>query len=154
MLVVGIDFLMTQLARCCRPAPPDAIVGFVTRGHGVSVHRAGCRSFADIARRAPERVLETSWGDWARDGASPSAGAPAADYPVDVVLRARDRQGLLRDVSDAFARDRLNVIAVQTVSRAGFAQMQFTVEVPGIPQLNRTLAAVRGVDGVVECRRR
>ncbi len=154
VLVVGIDFLMTQLARCCRPAPPDAIVGFVTRGHGVSVHRAGCRSFADIARRAPERVLETSWGDWARDGASPSAGAPAAVYPVDVVLRARDRQGLLRDVSDAFARDRLNVIAVQTVSRAGFAQMQFTVEVPGIPQLNRTLAVVRDVDGVVECRRR
>lgn len=147
--VVGVDFLMTQLARCCRPAPPDPIVGFVTRGHGVSVHRTECRSFADMARRAPERVLETSWGDWQAEG------APARrTYAVDVVLRARDRQGLLRDVSDVFARDRLNVTAVQTLSRNGVAQMQFTVEVPGIPQLQRTLGAVRDVDGVIECRRR
>ncbi|MFM1987589.1 MAG: hypothetical protein RJA99_546 [Pseudomonadota bacterium] len=147
--VVGVDFLMTQLARCCRPAPPDPIVGFVTRGHGVSVHRTECRSFADMARRAPERVLETSWGDWQAEG------TPARrTYAVDVVLRARDRQGLLRDVSDVFARDRLNVTAVQTLSRNGVAQMQFTVEVPGIPQLRRTLGAVRDVDGVIECRRR
>ena len=135
--------------RSCRPAPPDAIVGFVTRGHGVSVHRAECRSFADMAQRAPERVLETSWGDW-----QPDSGSGRRTYPVDVVLRARDRQGLLRDVSDVFARDRLNVVAVQTQSRHGVAQMQFTVEVPGIPQLQRTLGSVRDVDGVIECRRR
>lgn len=153
--VVGVDFLMTQLARCCRPVPPDPIVGFVTRGHGVSVHRAECRSFADMARRAPERVLPTEWGDW--QSPSPAGrGATAArrSYPVDVVLRARDRQGLLRDVSDVFARDRLNVTAVQTLSRGGSAQMQFTVEVPGLAELRRTLAAVREVDGVIECRRR
>jgi GTP pyrophosphokinase len=151
--VVGVDFLLTQLARCCRPAPPDPIVGFVTRGHGVSVHRAECRSFAELARRTPERVLETEWGDWERE--PPAAkGGPRHSYPVDVVLRARDRQGLLRDVSDVFARDRLNVTAVQTLSRAGVAQMQFTVEVPGIPQLKKTLIAVRDVDGVIECRRK
>jgi len=153
VLVVGVDFLMTQLARCCRPAPPDPIVGFVTRGRGVSVHRAQCRSFAEMARRAPERVLETGWGDAA--GAVPARGRAARPaYPVDVVLRARDRQGLLRDVSDVFARDRLNVTAVQTLSRDGVAQMQFTVEVPDIPQLYRTLGAVREVDGVIECGRR
>jgi GTP pyrophosphokinase len=150
VLVVGVDFLMTQLARCCRPAPPDPIVGFVTRGRGVSVHRAECSSFAEMARRAPERVLETSWGDWESEGGRKGAGA----FPVDVVLRARDRQGLLRDVSDVFARDRLNVTAVQTLSRGGVAQMQFTVEVPSVPQLNRTLAIVRDVEGVIECRRR
>jgi GTP pyrophosphokinase len=154
VLVVGVDFLMTQLARCCRPAPPDPIVGFVTRGRGVSVHRSECRSFADMARRAPERVLETTWGDWQADRPSGKGSRPAASYPVDVLLRARDRQGLLRDVSEVFARDRLNVTAVQTLSRQGVAQMQFTVEVPGIPQLNRTLAAVRDVDGVIDCRRR
>jgi GTP pyrophosphokinase len=154
VLVVGVDFLMTQLARCCRPAPPDAIVGFVTRGHGVSVHRKGCRSFADMARRAPERVLETSWGDWDKTDPSSKGSAARAAYPVDVVLRARDRQGLLRDVSDVFARDRLNVVAVQTLSRTGVAQMQFTVEVPAIPLLERTLVAVRDVEGVIECRRR
>ncbi|MCZ8099223.1 MAG: RelA/SpoT family protein [Burkholderiales bacterium] len=154
VLVVGVDFLMTQLARCCRPAPPDPIVGFVTRGRGVSVHRAECRSFAEMARRAPERVLETSWGDWRTRREPPRRGEAAPTYPVDIVLRARDRQGLLRDVSDVFARDRLNVTAVQTMSRGGSAQMQFTVEVPDIPRLERTLAAVRDVEGVVECRRR
>jgi GTP pyrophosphokinase len=119
----------------------------------VSVHRAECRSFAELARRTPERLLETEWGDWERE--PPAAkGGPRHSYPVDVVLRARDRQGLLRDVSDVFARDRLNVTAVQTLSRAGVAQMQFTVEVPGIPQLKKTLIAVRDVDGVIECRRK
>ena len=150
--VVGVDFLMTQLARCCRPAPPDPIIGFVTQGRGVSVHRQGCRSFADMARRAPERVLDTSWGDWQPDGPL-GKGAVRGSYPVDVTLRARDRQGLLRDVSDVFARDRLNVTAVQTLSRDGVAQMRFTVEVPGIPQLERTLVTVRGVAGVMSCER-
>jgi len=154
VLVVGVDFLMTQLARCCRPAPPDPIIGFVTKGRGVSVHRAECKSFAQMARQAPERVLQTDWGDWQSEPAvSKKAAASRAVYPVDVMLRARDRQGLLRDVSDVFARDRLNVTAVRTLSRDGSAQMQFTVEVPGIPQLNRTLSAVRDVDGVIECRR-
>jgi GTP pyrophosphokinase len=153
--VVGVDLLMTQLARCCRPAPPDRIVGFVTKGHGVSVHRAECRSLAAMAARAPERVLETAWQ------AAPDAHRPAgrrgpsrAVYPVDVALRAHDRQGLLRDVSDVFARDRLNVTAVRTLSRSGVAQMSFTVEVPGIPELERTLVAVREVPGVMECGRR
>ncbi len=153
--VVGVDFLMTHLARCCRPVPPDPIVGFVTRGQGVSVHRAECRGFAEMARRAPERVLPTDWGDWqAPVPAGRGAATPRRSYPVDVVLRARDRSGLLRDVSDVFARDRLNVTAVQTQSRGGSAQMQFTVEVPGLADLRRTLAAIREVDGVIECRRR
>jgi GTP pyrophosphokinase len=152
--VVGVDFLLTQLARCCRPAPPDPIVGFVTRGRGVSVHRAECRSFAEMARRSPERVLETGWGDWQANEGSQAPRASRAGYQVDVTLRARDRQGLLRDVSEVFARDRLNVVAVQTQSRDGIASMQFTVEVPGIPQLQRTLGSMRGVDGVIECRRR
>lgn len=155
VLVVGVDFLMTQLARCCRPAPPDEIVGFVTRGRGVSVHRSLCRSFADMARRAPERVLQTSWGDHQTkaDAVKESGQATRVLYPVDVVVRARDRQGLLRDVSDVFARDRINVTAVRTLSRDGNAQMQFTVEVAGVPELARTLAAVRQVEGVTESRR-
>jgi GTP pyrophosphokinase len=118
------------------------------------VHRVGCRSFAEMARRAPERVLETGWGDWQPADAAAKGAAGRAAYPVDVLLRARDRQGLLRDVSEVFARDRLNVTAVQTQTRDGVAQMQFTLEVPGVPQLDRTLAAIRDVDGVIECRRR
>jgi GTP pyrophosphokinase len=127
-------------------------VGFVTRGRGVSVHRTNCRSFAEMARRAPERVLETDWGDWQAQEVAPRQDGHT--YAVDVTVRARDRQGLLRDISDVFARDRLNVTAVQTLSRDGVAQMQFTVEVPNIPRLDRTLATIREVGGVIESRRR
>lgn len=141
VLVVGVDFLMTQLARCCRPIPPDAIVGFVTRGRGVSVHRQGCRSLAEMLRKAPERMLQADWGS-----------APAT-YPADVLVRARDRQGLLRDITEVFARDRINVTAVRTLSRDGMAQMQFTVEVTGAAQLSKTLTSVRNVGGVTDCKR-
>ena len=147
--VVGVDALMTQLARCCRPVPPDPILGFVTRGRGISIHRAECRSLAELRRRAPDRVLAAEWPQ--QDGI---AQKPASTYPVDVLLRARDRQGLLRDVSEVFARDRLNVTGVQTLTRQGVAQMQFTLEVSSIPQLQRTLGAVREVEGVFECTRR
>ncbi|MCO5108395.1 MAG: bifunctional (p)ppGpp synthetase/guanosine-3',5'-bis(diphosphate) 3'-pyrophosphohydrolase [Burkholderiaceae bacterium] len=151
VLVVGIDSLMTQLARCCRPVPPDGIVGFVTKGHGVSVHRENCATFARMADRAPERVIETAWGEEALRGGPEGR---ARRFPADVEVRASDRPGLLRDITEVFARDRLNVTAVQTLSRQQVASMRFTVEVPDAGQLARTLAAVREVNGVVQARRR
>jgi len=151
VLVVGIDSLMTQLARCCRPVPPDAIVGFVTKGHGVSVHREHCTTFARMADRAPERVIETAWGEEALRG---GADVRARRFPADVEVRASDRPGLLRDITEVFARDRLNVTAVQTLSRQQVASMRFTVEVPDAGQLAHTLAAVREVNGVIQARRR
>jgi len=93
VLVVGIDSLMTQLAKCCKPAPPDDIRGFVTRGKGVSVHRADCSNFREMAARSSERVIEVEWG-------TPKSAAGAPVYPVDVAVEAADRQGLLRDISD------------------------------------------------------
>jgi GTP pyrophosphokinase len=150
VLVVGIDSLMTQLARCCRPVPPDAIVGFVTKGRGVSVHRDGCATFARMADRAPERVIETAWGDEALRGGD----ARTRRFPADVEVRATDRPGLLRDITEVFARDRLNVTAVQTLSRHQLASMRFTVEVPDATQLARTLSAVHEVAGVIHARRR
>ena len=149
VLVVGVDLLMTQLARCCRPVPPDPIVGFVTRGRGVSVHRAGCETFARMAAGAPERVLETAWGE--RRG---TAAERAAGYPTDVVVRANDRPGLLRDVTEVFARDRLNVTAVQTLTRQHVANMRFTVEVSDRAALQRALVAIGEVQGVFEARRK
>ena len=149
VLVVGVDLLMTQLARCCRPVPPDPIVGFVTRGRGVSVHRRGCATFARIAAKAPERVLETGWGE-----RTPERVERSRDYAVDVVVRATDRPGLLRDITELFARDRLNVTAVKTLSRHQVASMQFTVEVPDAAALKRVLAAVGEVPGVFEARRK
>ena len=150
VLVVGIDSLMNQLAKCCRPVPPDAVAGFVTRGRGVSVHRQSCPTFARLGRDAPERVIETAW-----DPAAFSAGAEAGRrFPVELELRAQDRQGLLRDVSDVFARDRINVIAVNTQSRQQQALMRFTVEVTDAAQVSRTLAALRLVSGVHEVQRK
>ena len=144
VLVVGVGSLMTQLARCCRPAPPDAIIGFVTRGRGVSIHREDCSSYAALAVRQPERVIEVAWG-------SP---ANATVYPVDLSIRSQDRPGLLRDLSEVFARLRLNVVAVNTQSKASIAQMGFTVEVHDGAELSRAISALMDVSGVVSAQRR
>ena len=148
VLVVGVDSLMTQLAKCCRPAPPDEIGGFVTRGKGVSVHRADCSNFREMAARNAERVIEVAWGL-----PKPTAVASIV-YPVDVAVEAADRQGLLRDISDVFAREKTNVIGVQTQSVKGTAWMTFTVEVADSGRLNKVLAIVAGVPGVRSARRR
>jgi len=137
VLVVGVDSLLTQLARCCRPAPPDAIAGFVTRGRGVSIHREGCRSYQALAAREPERIIDVAWGQTAE-----------TFYPVDISVHARDRAGLLRDLSEVFARLRLNVVGVNTQSRQSLAHMIFTVEVRGGESLNKALAALSEVSGV------
>ncbi|QKS31460.1 MAG: bifunctional (p)ppGpp synthetase/guanosine-3',5'-bis(diphosphate) 3'-pyrophosphohydrolase [Candidatus Accumulibacter similis] len=142
ILIVGVGRLLTQLAGCCKPAPPDPIVGFVTRGRGVSVHRADCSNFVHLRATHPERVIETTWG-----------GSSDGVFAVDIVIDAHDRQGLLRDVSDVLARERINVIAVNTQSRQGNAHMSFTAEVASVPQLERTLALLHAVQGVVGARR-
>ncbi len=144
VLVVGVGSLLTQLARCCRPAPPDSIHGFVTRGRGVSIHRASCSTFADLSRHQPERVIEVAW----------SAATPGALYPVEVIIQAQDRPGLLRDLSEVFARLRLNVIAVNTQTKASIAYMAFTAEIRDGTDLQYALGALSEVSGVFLARRR
>ena len=142
ILIVGVDNLLTQLARCCKPAPPDPIQGFITRGKGVSIHRMDCSNFANLAALHPERVIETDWG-----------GQTTGVFPTDIVVDAHDRQGLLRDISEIFAREKLNVIGVNTQSKQGKAHMGFTVEITNLQQLQRTLAMIHEVEGVVGVRR-
>nr|WP_315235486.1 bifunctional (p)ppGpp synthetase/guanosine-3',5'-bis(diphosphate) 3'-pyrophosphohydrolase [uncultured Limnohabitans sp.] len=146
VLVVGVDSLLTQLSRCCKPAPPDAISGFVTRGKGVSIHRQDCSNFRELASRHGERVIDVRWGE--------HKGADASVYPVDVAVEAFDRQGLLRDISEVFAKEKMNVIGVQTQSVKGTAWMTFTVEISDAVTLNKVLGSVRGVKGVRAARRR
>jgi GTP pyrophosphokinase len=146
VLVVGVDSLMTQLARCCKPAPPDAIGGFVTRGKGVSVHRSDCSNFREMAARNGERVIDVEWGQ--------ARGDSGAVYPVDVAVEAADRQGLLRDISEVFAKEKMNVVGVQTQSVKGTAWMTFTVEIGDSARLARVLGVVAGVPGVRSARRR
>lgn len=144
ILVVGVGRLLTQLARCCKPVPPDPIQGFVTRGRGVSIHRCDCPSFLNIAKQHPERIVPAEWGSQGR-------GAKAANevFPVDISLEAHDRPGLLRDVSDVFTRDKLNVVGVNTVSRSGRAYMRFTIEVSGSEPVQRVIQQIREVQGVL-----
>ena len=152
VLVVGMDSLLTNLARCCRPAPPDAIAGFVTRGRGVAVHRRDCSNLRHMAQGSPGRVIEVEWG---RPG-----GDRSPVYPLEVVVEAADRPGLLRDISEVFTKDRMNVTAVQTASakeRArdqGTARMSFTVEVTDTARLPQVLNQIMRLAGVRHARRR
>ncbi|WP_017777775.1 RelA/SpoT family protein [Paraburkholderia kururiensis] len=148
VLVVGVDALLTQLARCCRPAPPDDISGFVTRGKGMSIHRTDCPTFRRMAERAPERVLQTTWS------ADVLSGRGQSVYPVDLTIEAGDRQGLLRDISEVFAREKINVIGVKTQSRRNAAFMQFTVEVSSAAQIQRACTLLGEVQGVVRAARK
>ena len=143
ILIVGVDRLLTQLAKCCKPAPPDAIVGFVTRGRGVSIHRRGCADAVLLLERHPEREIAADWG--VRAGQM---------FAVDVVVRAADRTGLLHDISEVFSREHINVTAAHTQSKQGTATMSFTVEVDGLERLKQTLALVAKVPGVFEAARR
>ncbi|HBZ05509.1 MAG TPA: GTP pyrophosphokinase [Massilia sp.] len=143
VLVVGTEGLMTMLARCCKPAPPDPIVGFVTRGKGVSIHRLTCKNFAEMRAKAPERVIQTEWG----------AALSDTVYPVDIFILAGDRQGLLRDISEVFSREKINVTGVNTQSAKGQARMVFTAEIGSTSQLQKALAAIAEVSGVQEARR-
>jgi GTP pyrophosphokinase len=145
VLVVGVDSLLTQLSRCCRPVPPDPISGFVTKGRGVSIHRQDCSTFKQLLARAPERVVVTEWGN------QPEGKSL---FPVDLALMALDRQGLLRDISEVFSRLKINVTGVKTQSRKGVASMQFTIEVPSTNGLQTAVSALLEVKGVTEARRK
>ena len=140
MLVVGVDKLLTVPAKCCKPAPPEPIVGFVSRGRGVTVHRASC---ANVKRLDPERMVTAEWG-----------AASGATFPVEIEIEALDRTGLLRDISEVFTRERANVIATNTLTRDMLARMRFTMEITDLNQLKRVLSMVREVKGVMQAGRR
>ena len=146
LLVVGVDSLMTQMAKCCKPAPPDAICGFVTRGKGVSVHRTDCPNLKEMVAKNGERLIDVEWG------LNQAAGGSV--FPVDVAVQAQDRQGLLRDISEVFTKEKMNVIGVQTQSIKGVAWMTFTVEVADSGRLHKVLGLVAELSGVRSARRR
>jgi len=140
ILVVGVDRLLTVPARCCKPVPPDPIIGFVSRGRGVTIHRRSC---GNVKRLAAERLVTADWG------------VPAdATFPVDIAIEANDRTGLLRDITEILSRERINVTATNSASRATAARMLLTVEINNLEQLNRVLALIRDVPGVARAARR
>jgi GTP pyrophosphokinase len=163
VLVVGVDSLLTQLAKCCKPAPGDAIGGYVTRGKGVSIHRTSCSNFQALVLRNDAndegRVIDVAWAnDKQPSGTSASQAAGGSVYPVDVVIEAADSQGLLKAILEVFSKDKLNVIAANTQSHRSTggdtAVMTFTVEVTNSARLNKVLSQVLEVQGVRSARRR
>ena len=140
VLVVGVDRLLTVPAKCCKPAPPEPIVGFVTRGRGVSVHRASC---VNVKRLERNRLVTAEWGE--------SAGAT---FPVDIELEAAERAGLLREISEVLAREKIRIVAMRSAANEGAARMRFTLEVADLAQLSRVLTLIRDVRGVTRAARR
>jgi GTP pyrophosphokinase len=143
VLVVGVDSLLTQLAKCCKPAPPDAIVGYVTRGKGVSIHRALCPTLRSLVEKEGERLLDVAWG-------APKSGA---SYAVDVRVIGNERNGLLRDVSEVFSKEKVPVRSVQQHVAQGASWITLTVSIQDAAQLAKVLAAVTQVQGVEIARR-
>jgi len=139
--VLGTGDLLTRLARCCNPVPGDDIIGYVTRGEGVSIHRGDCPNILHAGER--ERLVEVEWGQRGHL------------YPVAVRIEAWDRVGLLRDVSTMVALERVNMVGVHTQEQEdGLITIFVTLETTGIEQLTRLLSKLEGVRGVLSVGRR
>jgi GTP pyrophosphokinase len=143
ILVLGVNNIATVMAKCCKPAPPEAIVGFVTKARGVMVHRADCGNILRLDNERRERMMPADWG---RNMAGP--------FAVDIAVEADDRAGLLRDISDAMAREHVNVTAANTQTHGAHATMLFTLEIADLTKLQLLLQSVRNVPGVVRASRK
>ncbi|WP_101759310.1 GTP diphosphokinase [Oceanicoccus sp. KOV_DT_Chl] len=142
--VRGVGNLLIHYAGCCKPLPGDVIIGYVTQGRGVSIHREDCNKVLQLQYTEPERIIEVSWGD-----------TPEVTYPVDIVIKAYDRSGLLRDVTTMLANARINVIAVNTLSDklANTATMNLSVEIAGLEALGNLLVRINRLPNVLSAER-
>ena len=142
--IEGVGNLLTQMAGCCQPLPGDPIVGYITHGRGVTIHRQDCTTGLQLAGREPERTIQVSWGP-----------VPQQTYPVDILIRAYDRSGLLRDVSQVLLNEKINVLEVSTRSNKddNTASMALTIEITGLDGLGRLLGRISQLPNIIEARR-
>ena len=152
VLVVGVDSLLTQLARCCRPVPPDAIAGFVTQGRGVSIHRRSCKTFRGLLERAPERVIQTAWTHDAVHSSETSEQKRV--FPADLVVSGLDRPELMRELFEILTRQGVHVIDLRKSAKKGLAQILLTIEVKDSEVLRLVQNSLEEVKGVTQVRRR
>ena len=143
--ITGIGDLMSSFARCCRPVPPEAIVGYITQGRGVTIHRQDCGNFLGLNQRHPERVLEVSWGR-----------SDLANYPVDLQLRSFDRSGLIRDITAVLADAHANILDLRshTDKKSMETVTDISLEIADLPTLSTVIAKLEGLPNVVSARRR
>lgn len=140
----GVGRLLTHLAQCCQPAPPEPIAGYITQGRGVTIHRQDCANFLGLARRHHERIIEVGWGE-----------TPAV-YPVDILIMAHDRPGLLRDIAAILANAQVNVLRANTLTRqdSAIARMELTLEVASIMQLSQVMDRIGQLTNIMEVYRK
>ena len=143
--VEGLDDVLVRLANCCTPVPGDSIIGFVTRGRGVSVHRSDCANAASLTAEQATRMIEVEWDGDERPGRTFVAG-------VEVV--ALDRSRLLRDVTNALADHHVNILSCQTVTGTDrVAKMRFEFEFANPGYLDAVIRTIKGVDSVYDAYR-
>jgi GTP pyrophosphokinase len=143
--VQGIGDLLSTYARCCKPVPPEPIVGYITVGRGVSIHSQACANLARLKIKSPARVLAVDWGKVGR-----------SDFPVDIEVHAFDRRGLVRDVSAALADEKISIRGMTTVTdqRDNIARMRIGISITGLPQLSKVLARIAQLPNVISARRK
>jgi GTP pyrophosphokinase len=146
MIVDGVGDLLSTIARCCRPVPPEQILGYITVGRGVSIHRATCANLLRLREENPQRVLAVDWGQ----------PADERTFPVVVRVEAFDRRGLVRDVSGVLADERISIEAMSTHTNPAdnIATMDVTVKVHGLDELSRLLSRFSTLPNVISSRRR
>jgi GTP pyrophosphokinase len=144
VVVEGVGNLMHHIARCCQPIPGDDIIGFITRGRGISIHRADCEQLDDLRSHAPERIVEAVWGE------SYSSG-----YSLVVRVTANDRSGLLRDITTILANEKVNVLGVSSRSdvKQQLATIDMDIEIYNLQVLGRVLAKLNQLPDVIDARR-
>ncbi len=142
--VSGVGSLLTQIASCCKPVPHDSIIGYITRGKGVSVHRADCKNILNISLEEQVRLIDVDWGVESSEA-----------YSVDIGILAYDRQGLLRDVTAVLSNEKLSVTSVNTQSNSleQTAKMKITVEVENLEQLARVMEKLRQLHNILDVER-
>jgi GTP pyrophosphokinase len=145
ILIVGVDSLLTQLSKCCRPVPPDPINGFITRGRGISIHRSDCQTLRQLGIRAPERIIKSAWAEQTSQNSI---------FAAEVGIKAIDRHGLLRDISEVFSKLRINVVGVNTLSSKGMASMQFSIEIHSLDEVAQAIKLLMNVKGVTSAVRK
>jgi len=143
--VSGVGDLLSNFARCCRPVPPESIVGYITQGRGVTIHRQDCGNFQSLSERYPERIVEIEWGK-----------TDAGTYPVDLTVHAFDRAGLIRDITAVLADAGGNVMDLKSHTDRKSMQviMELGIEISDLPTLQTAITKIEQLPNVVSVRRR
>ncbi|MBH0092151.1 GTP diphosphokinase [Pseudoalteromonas sp. K222D] len=144
IVVDGVGSLMSHVAKCCRPVPGDEIIGYITQGRGIGVHRDDCDSFDNLKTQHPERVISVSWSDDIHNS-----------YALSIRIEASDRSGLIRDISVVLANEKVNVLNmnVNTVDDNQIAIFTMQIEVHDLSGTNRVLSKLHQIEGVHSAKR-